>query len=587
MGKFGTGDFRGEDWMCKCGGDNFARNTNCFKCGAHKDECRADHAGVGVGEKSEPELGYMDFMKLEIQKMMELAEEKKMAVDYVVDSLLDKVFSQIVLHQDGVQSSPTYNPPSPDYIAAPDSPEYRAAGGSPEYTAPDQGSQSGVTMSHYQAGYDSPMANPSPTYQPVSFESPVYRPSENNEAIDPESRKFKCRFCNEAFDIKFEVYEHLTDVHDIPDDENELNQHCIEPVGATYAPTYGSKETPIDHGHGEVRPNHVTTTFGCAKCDFQTSDKFPMFEHLEEIHGVLEEYFGDNFSLIASSSVGDDSQQPLLESQETNSKGDVLFYQCTFCDEESTEMFFMYQHLEEVHGVSEDDIEKHLKVSSISKHQKQDIEDSGSNKEPQLSDSPQPSTLNQCTTTSKSPETLQHNLTDGAQSNEKLEANESSNPLISSLPGENRKSNIESESDDSGAISHDDDEYDEDSGPSLMKMSNPEPESDRESRSISPLHVSTIDELKKALSGDEDFKIVVSEELTSTDEYMKFMEEFNKREEARLAEEDPTQSDKHDKRIIEIGNVSPEVEDRYFPINEFNSEVDDSPYQEEDCEMKT
>jgi len=128
--------------------------------------------------------------------------------------------------------SPNHTPAphSPDYNPAPHSPDYSPAPFSPGYTPAPQ--SPGLNYSRDRPtnlGYDSPMTNPSPTYQPASFESP-------RTTMDLESSKFKCSFCMKPFDMIFECYDHLQEEHGLGDDEDILKSHCLEPFGATYAP---------------------------------------------------------------------------------------------------------------------------------------------------------------------------------------------------------------------------------------------------------------------------------------------------------------------------------------------------------------
>ena len=110
-----------------------------------------------------------------------------------------------------------------------------------------------------------------------------------------------------------------------------------------------------------------------------------------------------------------------------------------------------------------------------------------------------------------------------------------------------------------------------------------------------------MDELQDALARDGDFKFLVSEELTKTEVYQIFMEKYTK--DAEIGEE--TAATFHLKqgsniiedkgvnvghvadisdREMEIGNVSPEVEDKYFPIETLEEKENESVKTPEEME---
>jgi hypothetical protein len=154
------------------------------------------------------------------------------------------------------------------------------------------------------------------------------------------------------------------------------------------------------------------------------------------------------------------------------------------------------------------------------------------------------------------------------------------------------------ESGDSGAISDDEEEEvapppQED--PNLLPI--PRSQSGASStRSSSPLNIETIEQLEIALAEDGDVKMVMSEELTKTEVYARFMEKYNK---DRDGGEETTatfnlKEDKGDnvkpvaERDMEIGNVSPEVVDKYFPgdTSEKEAEAEKAPEVEDENDEK-
>jgi len=143
------------------------------------------------------------------------------------------------------------------------------------------------------------------------------------------------------------------------------------------------------------------------------------------------------------------------------------------------------------------------------------------------------------------------------------------------------------ESGDSGAIS---DEEEEDVVPpvdsnflQVPNTSSGTRSATSSSRSSSPIHVETIEELEIAFARDGDVKVVASEELIKTEVYAKFMEKYNRPSDeveqqaaADNLEESTDRKISMEKQVLgkerEIGNVSPDVEDKYFPIDSFEKD---------------
>jgi len=193
--------------------------------------------------------------------------------------------------------SPDYAPAShsPDYAPAPHSPDYAPASQSPGY-AP-QGSdysRARPTNLSLSVGYDSPMPNPSPTYQPASFESP-------RTTLDLESSKYKCSFCMKPYDMIFECYDHLQEEHGVADDEDILKSHCLEPFVATYTPapfTENQSIVPQSNNLDDVKQDSSTLSS----------------IHLVAYEGAESES-GDSGAIIS----GDEDEDVTLEGHDVNS----------------------------------------------------------------------------------------------------------------------------------------------------------------------------------------------------------------------------------------------------------------------------
>eukprot|EP00090_Calanus_glacialis_P005913 TRINITY_DN14624_c0_g1_i1.p1 TRINITY_DN14624_c0_g1~~TRINITY_DN14624_c0_g1_i1.p1 ORF type:complete len:538 (+),score=219.70 TRINITY_DN14624_c0_g1_i1:151-1614(+) len=459
------------------------------------------------GKPAEPEVDYSELMRLEIERKMklmmegkfedlvEMKEDNKPLAKYIIEIVLNEVVEQVednnrrmsnmdsfmqktiaeVANPPTSPGSPDYRPASPDYTPAPDSPEYTPPPLDSPDTVSSKSGQPELTMTkllsptktapNYEAGYDSPMANPSPTYQPASFESPVYRPATSPTSMDMDSSKFKCSFCMERFDIVFEVYEHLQEKHNMENNEEVLKQHCLEPFTATYAPV-----------------------------------PYPDTQH----------------------------SPPPAEGQS--------LYQCNACSIRIQNMYEMYEHLEEAHNIPEDDVSQHCSL----------VQDE---QEP----SPGPDNVPVLVRPATPPPTQ---------------------PPVSTIQLVPAGGPDSPESGDSGAISDDEEEEvaPPQDNPNLLPI--PRSQSKASStRSSSPLNIETIEQLEIALAEDGDVKMVMSEELTKTEVYARFMEKYNK--DRDVGEETTAtfnlKEDKGDnvKPVaeidMEIGNVSPEVVDKYFP----------------------
>jgi len=292
-----AGRERSEDWICgACGKDNFARNRHCFKCSEPKGRNGSDNANLApLGRRDEAEVDVLTMMRNQIAQMQADAfktikekEEGLNIVNEICSELVDNVMEQVeenckrldsksYFKRDLQAGSPSVHnksegPESPEYIAAPCSPDYTPASDSPEYSpAPHSPVYSPPHMRNTcdperpktlglgSAGYDSPMGNPSPTFQPASFASPSATP-------DVESAKFKCSFCMKPFDMIFECYDHLQEEHDVEDNEEILKSHCLEPFGATYTPV---PLTDIESNHDQDPPKD--------ECSFHENIQSPSY----------------------------------------------------------------------------------------------------------------------------------------------------------------------------------------------------------------------------------------------------------------------------------------------------------------------
>lgn len=199
-------------------------------------------------------------------------------------------------------------------------------------------------------------------------------------------------------------------------------------------------------------------------------------------------------------------------------------------------MYEMYEHLEEAHNIPEDDVSQHCSL----------VQDE---QEP----SPGPDNVPVLVRPATPPPTQ---------------------PPVSTIQLVPAGGPDSPESGDSGAISDDEEEEvaPPQDNPNLLPI--PRSQSKASStRSSSPLNIETIEQLEIALAEDGDVKMVMSEELTKTEVYARFMEKYNK--DRDVGEETTAtfnlKEDKGDnvKPVaeidMEIGNVSPEVVDKYFP----------------------
>eukprot|EP00092_Neocalanus_flemingeri_P043578 GFUD01048052.1.p1 GENE.GFUD01048052.1~~GFUD01048052.1.p1 ORF type:complete len:589 (-),score=208.01 GFUD01048052.1:152-1918(-) len=563
----------------------------------------------------------MQKMMEDSQKMMEMKAESGPTASYILETVMDRVMVEVednprrmnnlslCMQQNSaggwdwdnsgqnkaggtvdqsVDSADCQLPPSPDYRpASPDStgaasPDYRPASPepgqcSPDYTpaptspdyipaSPDnrptslnlrpgsplqsplgsklvtQGklvkSQSPsykvapLPPTHYQTGCDSPMANPSPAYQPALFDSPDYRPVTSPAVMDMDSAKFKCSFCMEKFDIVFEVYEHLQDMHEVEDNEEVLKQHCIEPNTATYAPV------TVTAPYTETEP---------------TSQSPP--EPTSQSQSPPEP---------ASQAPPGPSDEPVSQPGE-----DLAMYQCGICQTRMQGMFLIYEHLEEVHDVSDEEqmAEKCTVVEDDQIAGNDGINHYAGAATPPLT--PPPVSTIQLVPAGYGPDC--------------------------------------SDSGDSGAISDEEEEIAPPTGGVQLSLPQGESESvllaiprtqsgtsaTSSSRSASPFNVETMDELQDALSRDGDFKFLVSLDLTKTDVYRTFMEKYAR--DAEMGEktvatfhlkqgsdsiEENGENVGHDAskpvKEMEIGNVSPEVVDRFCPLETFEEKENPS-----------
>jgi len=458
-----VGRERGEDWDCAaCGKDNFARNKECFKCGVPKSrDGNANHVPLGTRE---PEVDHLTELRKQIEEMtanafkeQRIREEGQNIVVNIIEEVLGTVLEQSEANLDGdlQAESPTFqaethcpdgtpaphspdytpaphspdytpDPHSPDYTPAPHSPEYTPAPYSPDYTpapfspgftpAPQSPgpnySRERPTNLSLTVGYDSPMTNPSPTYQPASFESP-------GTTLDLESSKFKCSFCMKPFDMIFECYDHLQEEHGLGDDEDILKSHCLEPFGATYAPV------PLTENES-IAPHSSNLN----------NDAGPSDQHASTLSSI---------NLVAYEGAG----------SESGDSGAIIS------------------------GDEEEDI---------------------------------------------SPEGPEHD----ANANNKY-----------TLPPD--------------------------------KNDNITPDNISRSSSSSPLLVQTIEELEIAFAREGDVKVVASEVLIKTEAYALFMERFNKHNGVDKTS-DEVGKEHNMSGEAEVGNISPEVTDKYFPVESVEKE---------------
>jgi len=493
------------------------------------------------------ELDYMELMRLEIEEgMRKMAEKAQCAADsgsavsYIMEIVLDRMmeevednsrrianinnFMQKSMSEAETNHSPPsheYTPASPVYNAGPDSPDYTPAPDSPVYRPdsldyradsqdlrPDsldlrtdslvQTEMPKATVPHYSAGYDSPMANPSPAY-------PDYRPADSPMAsLDcMESAKYRCTICKEKFDIMFEVTDHLKEVHDIDDEEEVLKKHFTEPNTATYAPVPYTDNGPVS----QPILNMEEDTYQCKLCDTRMAGMYPMYEHLEDDHNFPDEdQLAENCFLVQNAQVLPDTAVKAPTSPPTPPP--VSTIQLVPADSPGYDS-----------GAISDDEEEEI--------------------EPPSQVEPDTQLLIQVV----------------------------QEPGLLAVP-----------------------------------RSNSEPSS---SRSSSPFNVETIAELKDALARDGDFKFLVSEELTKTKVYQDYMEKYARDqdmgdESATTFHLKQTSEDIEDKgdnmehvadisdKRMEIGNTSPEVEDRFCPLESLDEKVNQAvmkPVETEGVEM--
>jgi len=218
-------------------------------------------------------------------------------------------------------------------------------------------------------------------------------------------------------------------------------------------------------------------------------------------------------------------------------------YQCNACTTRMQDMYEMYEHLEEEHNIPEDDVSLHCSLV-------QDDQDPSPGSDRVLARSPTP------------PPTQ---------------------PPVSTIQLVPAGGPDSPDSGDSGAIS--DDEEEEVSPPQEDPNLLPVPRSQSgasSTRSSSPLNIETIEQLEVALAADGDVKMVMSEELTKTEVYARFMEKYNKDRDGgeettatfNLKEDAGDNVKPVAERDMEIGNVSPEVVDKYFPGDTFEKEAE-------------
>ena len=91
------------------------------------------------------------------------------------------------------------------------------------------------------------------------------------------------------------------------------------------------------------------------------------------------------------------------------------------------------------------------------------------------------------------------------------------------------------------------------------------------SSSSSPLLVQTIEELEIAFAREGDVKVVASEVLIKTEAYALFMERFNKHNGVDKTS-DEVGKEHNMSGEAEVGNISPEVTDKYFPVESVEKE---------------
>merc|ERR1719228_805043 len=251
-----------------------------------------------------------------------------------------------------------------------------------------------------------------------------------------------------------------------------------------------------------------------------------------------------------------------------------MFYKCNLCEMKVQGMFPMFEHLEEEHNI-EDETEMENNCSLLNDAEQDHNSHATSQVTVDSSEVTPPRTPPPVST-------------------------------IQLVPA--------ADSPDSGAISDDDDDDTEefDVGPAPPSSDDQSDKSDKESnelvapsiesRSSSPFTVTTIEELKEAMARDGDCKFLVSEDLVNSEGYRTYMDQlqidqvegeesstFNLKKDSEIIGDKEGNmkhfAEKINKKDMEIGNVSPEVEDKYFPVE--IEEQDNESIEKENNEKYT
>jgi len=347
-----------EDWDCtRCRASNFGRRTDCFKCGAKK----------GEGKPSEPQISAMDETRSMMDMMFQQLEDQRISINYVIDSLLEEVIDHAEANNNSnlppspdhttlkeMDSNEMSNPPSPDYIPSQEIDTNNlgmsnvdeiidaliddivagdGCNSSPnlgENTKASDGNTEQVVNSviekeneeqdaanneeiakpnenNFNVLEDDDYAPASPDYTPLDADDEDTKPNipqvDEASGQEPDGSKFKCKLCFAKYEVVFDCYVHLQDIHGFSgDDTDVLEENVIQPKSVVQQ-----------------------DLFECSLCQMRSNDMFDVYLHLENKHdiGDDEETLEKHVVKLGSAQAPHDTSNHTVEIDSGDMESDV------------------------------------------------------------------------------------------------------------------------------------------------------------------------------------------------------------------------------------------------------------------------
>jgi len=339
-----------EDWNCTgCRASNFGRRTECYRCGAKKGDGKPSEPQISAMDETRSMMTMM-FQQLEEQRTSinyvidclleevinhsesdnstippscpdytpaeevdmddsKMPQEENMTFtpnfEETIDAVLDdvvaggKVKSFVVPGTASVEEKSTKDSDNlGESIIRSDVNTVTSNEGNVENAGNNKENNNDKHGNSNASADNDDFAPASPDYTPLDTEDfedtkPNIAQVVNESELEPDNRKFKCKLCSAKYDVLFDCYVHLQDIHGFSgDDPDVLEENVIQP----------SVTAQED-------------MFQCTLCEMKSNDMFVIFLHLENEHDVGddEETLEKHVLKLGSVQAADESNSHTVE----------------------------------------------------------------------------------------------------------------------------------------------------------------------------------------------------------------------------------------------------------------------------------